>query len=110
LKISNYTYGDWTKLSATADLEVANGSAYKQMVGNLIHLTTTTQVLTFVVDYIPRFLTAPKADHWMATKRNLRYANGLLEVCIMYRREEDLDSSVTWIQIRQLQLITGSPP
>ena len=68
---------------------MVNGLAYKKLERKLIHLTATTPVLTFVVDYISIFLTVPKADHWMDAKRNLKDVNGILKFCIMYGRKED---------------------
>eukprot|EP00253_Pinus_taeda_P027609 PITA_27609 len=40
-------------------------SQSKQLVGSLIYLTTTRPDISFAVSYISRFMSAPKADHWM---------------------------------------------
>jgi hypothetical protein len=38
----------------------------------LLYLTSTMLDLSFVVNYISRFMTTPKAKHWISTKRVLR--------------------------------------
>ena len=75
----------------------------------MIHLTATTLVLTFVVDYISIFLTAPKVDHWMDSKKNLKDVNGVLKFYIMYDRKEDF-GLLSYIYLDKVQLITGTPP
>ena len=75
----------------------------------MIHLTSTTPVLTFVVDYISIFLTAPKADHLMDSKRNLKDVNGILKFYIMYCRKEDF-GLLSYTDLDKVQLITGTPP
>ena len=75
----------------------------------MIHLTATTPVLTFVVDYISGFLTIPKADHWMDAKRNLKDVNGILKCYIMYGRIEDF-RLLRYTDLDKVQLITRTPP
>eukprot|EP00253_Pinus_taeda_P002224 PITA_02224 len=43
-------------------------SQSKQLVGVLIYLTATRPDISFAVSYISRFMSAPKADHWIAAK------------------------------------------
>ena len=75
----------------------------------MIHLTATTPVLTFVVDYISILFTAPKADHWMDAKRNLKDVNGILKFYIMYGRKEDF-GLLSYTDLDKVQLIIGTPP
>jgi hypothetical protein len=77
------------KLSAKTDSKAVNESVYRQLVGSLIYLTTTRPDLSFVVSFISRFMTAPKVEHWTATKRVLRYVKGTLDFGILYNRSKD---------------------
>eukprot|EP00253_Pinus_taeda_P031506 PITA_31506 len=52
-------------------------SQSKKLVGSLIYLTATRPDISFAVSYISRFMLAPKADHWIAAKRVLRYAGSI---------------------------------
>lgn len=51
------------KLLAKSYSLVENESAFRQLVGSLIYLTTTRPDLSFAVSYISRFMTTPKAEH-----------------------------------------------
>ena len=64
------------KLSAKSDSPSVDDTTYRQLVGILIYLSTTRPDISFAVSYISRFMTAPKADHWMAAKHVLRYVKG----------------------------------
>lgn len=77
------------KVSAKSDSLVMNKSAFRQLVGNLIYLTTTRLDLSYVVSYISCFMTARKAEHWVVVKCILRYVKGSLDFGILYSRSKD---------------------
>ena len=64
------------KLSAKCDSPSIDDTTYRQLVGSLIYLFATRHDINFAVSYISRFMTTPKADHWMAAKRVLHYVKG----------------------------------
>ena len=64
------------KLSAKFDFPSVNDTAYRQLVRSLIYLSATRPDISFAINYISRFMTAPKVGHWMAAKHMLRYVKG----------------------------------
>eukprot|EP00253_Pinus_taeda_P009300 PITA_09300 len=64
-------------------------SQSKQLVGSVIYLTATRPDINFAVSYISRFMSAPKADHWIAVKRVLRYVSGTPDYGLLYTRSSD---------------------
>lgn len=77
------------KLSTNSNSPPVDGTTFRQLVSNLIYLTATRPDLNFVVSYISRFMTAPKASHWVAAKRVLRYVKGTSNFGILYGRCKD---------------------
>ncbi|XP_057833780.2 secreted RxLR effector protein 161-like [Cryptomeria japonica] len=77
------------KLTAKSISLVVNESAFRQLVGSLIYLTATRPGLSFAVNYISRFLTAPKVDHWVAVKHVLRYVKDTSHFGLMYSRSHN---------------------
>eukprot|EP00253_Pinus_taeda_P012337 PITA_12337 len=61
----------------------------RQLVGNLIYLIATRHDISFAVSYISRFMTTPKADHWIAAKHELRYVSGTHDYGLLYTRSSD---------------------
>ena len=51
------------KLLAKSDSNTVNESVYRQLVGSLIYLTTTTPNLSFVMSFISKFMSSPKVEH-----------------------------------------------
>eukprot|EP00253_Pinus_taeda_P014605 PITA_14605 len=78
------------KLSAQSSSPLVDETLFKQLVGSLIHLTATRPDISFAVSYISRFMSAPKADHWIAAKRVLRYERGTFDYGLLYTRSSDL--------------------
>eukprot|EP00253_Pinus_taeda_P005139 PITA_05139 len=64
------------KLSTRSSSPLVDETLFRQLVGNLIYLTATRPDISFAVSYISRFMSAPKANHWIAAKRVLRYVSG----------------------------------
>eukprot|EP00253_Pinus_taeda_P027513 PITA_27513 len=64
------------KLSAQSSSPPVDETLFRQLVGSLIYLIATRPDISFAVSYISRFMSAPKADHWIAAKRVLQYVPG----------------------------------
>ena len=54
----------------------ADATLYKQLVGCLMYLTVTKPDLMFVMCLISRFMSDPKEEHMLISKRVLRYVKG----------------------------------
>ena len=52
-----------TKLTKNGDELTVNNTLYKQLVGNLMYLTTTRPDLMYAVSLISRFMESPKDSH-----------------------------------------------
>eukprot|EP00253_Pinus_taeda_P032159 PITA_32159 len=72
------------KLSAQSSSPLVDESLFNQLVGSLIYLIATRPDISFAVCYISRFMAAPKADHWIAAKRVLRYVSGTPDYGLLY--------------------------
>jgi hypothetical protein len=78
------------KLSAKTDSKAVNELVYRQLVGSLIYLTTTSPYLSYIVSFISRFMRVTKIEHWTVAKRVLRYVKGTLDFGILYRKRKYL--------------------
>eukprot|EP00253_Pinus_taeda_P009256 PITA_09256 len=77
------------KLSAQSSSPPVDETLFRQLVGSLIYLTATRPDISFSVSYISRFMSAPKADHWIAAKCVLRYVRGTSDYGLLYTRSFD---------------------
>eukprot|EP00253_Pinus_taeda_P015708 PITA_15708 len=77
------------KLSAQSSSPLVDETLFRQLVGSLIYLTATRPDISFAMSYISRFMSAPKADHWITAKRVLRYVRGTPDYGLIYTRSSD---------------------
>jgi hypothetical protein len=56
------------KLTSNEGSSFEDPTKYRQLVGNLIYLTTTHPHITFVVGILSRFMHQPCEGHWTTTK------------------------------------------
>jgi len=75
-----------TKLSKDEAGTKVDETLLKQVVGNLVYLTTTRPDLMYRVSLISRFMSCPTESHWLATKIILRYLKGTTELGIFYKK------------------------
>lgn len=62
---------------------------YWSLVGSLIYLTNTRSDIVHVVSIVSRFMSELSELHFTAAKRILRYVNGMLNFCMVYKVESD---------------------
>ena len=63
-----------------------DSTLYKQMVGNLMYLTTTRPNLMFIVSLINRYMECPIEIYLQAAKRMLRYLKGTLNFGVFNKK------------------------
>ena len=67
-----------TKLSKFGSKNVFDPSYFRSIVGALQYATITRPAISFSVNKVCQFLSAPQEEHWKAVKRILRYLQGTL--------------------------------
>eukprot|EP00253_Pinus_taeda_P033168 PITA_33168 len=77
------------KLTSIEGKEFEDAIKYRQLVGSLNYLTTTTPDISFVVGILSRFMEKPCEGHWSAAKRVLRYLKGTQDFGIKYTQVND---------------------
>ena len=77
------------KLSTQSPSPLVDETLFKQLAGNLIYLTATRPDINFAVSYISGFMSAPKADHWIAAKHVLHYVRGTPDYGLLYTQSSD---------------------
>ena len=63
---------------------------YRRLVGRLIYLTFTLPELSYIVHLLSQFMQKPRADHWLAALRVVRYLKGTPDQNIMLSTSCDL--------------------
>ena len=81
----------------------ADATLYRQLVGSLIYLTTTTPDLAYAVSVLSHFMTQPHENHWIAAKGVLRYLQGTSNFGILYSNSFDV-SLIGYIDSDRLRL------
>ncbi|KAM1669642.1 hypothetical protein ACFX2K_043717 [Malus domestica] len=66
-----------------------DSTPYKQMVGSLMHLTTTRPDMMFVVSLISRYIERPTELQLQAMKMVLRYLKGTFSLGVFYKKGGD---------------------
>ncbi|KAJ8770389.1 hypothetical protein K2173_015003 [Erythroxylum novogranatense] len=72
------------KLQREDGTEKNNSTLFRSLVGGLNYLTHTRPNIAFSVSVVPRFMHNPTKQHFIATKRILRYIAGTLNFGIWY--------------------------
>ncbi|KMQ85481.1 gag-pol polyprotein [Lasius niger] len=74
------------------DIDYMKNIPYREVVGKLQYASQGTRPdITFVVNSVSRYLANPGKEHWMATKRILRYLKGTQNMALEFNviRMED---------------------
>jgi len=83
------------KLSKTGKNLLPDGNRYAELVGSLLHLSTTMRPdIAFAVGVLSRFMSCPEQDHMRAAKGVLRYLRGTTRLGVMYGGNEALQRYV----------------
>jgi hypothetical protein len=64
------------QLSRTGDTPVVDSTNYRSVVSSLRCLVNTHPNIAYLVDYVSRFMEAPREEHLVVVKRILRYLAG----------------------------------
>ncbi|KAL8089648.1 hypothetical protein AgCh_039219 [Apium graveolens] len=67
------------KLRIDSTRESVNPTLFESLVGSLRYLTFTHADIMYVVGLVSRYMEKPKQDHFMASKRILRYIKGIVD-------------------------------
>lgn len=88
-----------------ADSELfSDGTLYRSTVGALQYVTLTKPEITFSVNKLSQFLSAPIVNHWQASKRILRYMKGAILLGLQFYNhgtlQIDCSSDADWARDR----------
>ncbi|CAN0877143.1 Retrovirus-related Pol polyprotein from transposon TNT 1-94 [Linum grandiflorum] len=72
------------KLRQTDGDLLTDGSQYRSLVGSLIYLTHTRPVISYAVQVVSQFMTAPRTTHLAAVHRILRYLQGTQHIGLFF--------------------------
>eukprot|EP00253_Pinus_taeda_P033382 PITA_33382 len=78
------------KLSSDDGTKEVDATMYKQLVVNLIYLTTTRPDLAYSVSVLSQFMSKPLESHWVAAKSVLRYLSSTSNYGILYTNTSDV--------------------
>jgi len=63
---------------------------YREVVGKLQYASQGTRPdITFTVSTISRYLANPNKEHWLATKRILRYLKGTQNMALKFNHDQN---------------------
>nr|XP_016475818.1 PREDICTED: uncharacterized mitochondrial protein AtMg00810-like [Nicotiana tabacum] len=65
-----------THVGGITDLVLPDATPYQKLIGKLLYLAITRPDINFVVHVLSQFMQQPKASHWEATLRLVRYLMG----------------------------------
>ncbi|KAI5329077.1 hypothetical protein L3X38_028474 [Prunus dulcis] len=63
---------------------ISNPTEYRLLVGSLQYLTLTRPDISFVVNTVAQFMSAPRTSHLVAAKRILRYIKGTIDLGLTF--------------------------
>ena len=77
-------------MSSDDGTKEVDATMYRQLVGNLIYLTTTRPDLAYSISVLSQFMSKPLESHWVAAKSVLRYLFGTVNYGILYTDASDV--------------------
>ncbi|CAL1404258.1 unnamed protein product [Linum trigynum] len=78
------------KLRRDSGAPLVDSSKYRSIVGSLIYLAATRPDISYAVQIVSHFMTAPTVDHLSAVHRILRYLQGTREVGLFFPSQGSL--------------------
>lgn len=77
------------KMTFDNEGEPADPKKYREVIGSLIYLMTSTRPdLSFVVSKLSQYLSEPKKQHWVAAKHVLRYLKCTVDQELCFRKQD----------------------
>lgn len=75
------------KLELDGEGEIVDATGYREIVGSLIYIMTSTRPdLSWVVSKLSQHLAKPKQQHWDTAKQVLRYLKGTIDLELCYQQ------------------------
>ena len=78
------------KLSEDGKGARIDATLYKQLIGSLMYITATRPDLMYVVCLLSKYMANPTDLHMQAANRVLRYLKGTVELCVFYKKGEEV--------------------
>ncbi|KAJ8752991.1 hypothetical protein K2173_008726 [Erythroxylum novogranatense] len=78
------------KLSLTEGEPLDHPEAYRKIVGRLLYLTMTRPDISYAVQHLSQFLSAPKLPHMQAVTHVLKYLKGSISAGLFYPMQSQL--------------------
>jgi len=72
------------KFNISQKLILTNANTYRKLNGSLLYLTITRLDISFVVNFLPRYMQNPYMEHLNVLKRILRYIYGIRNLALNY--------------------------
>jgi hypothetical protein len=82
------------KLSKDDDSPDVDKSSYRSMIGNLFYITSSCLDIMHAVGMVGRYQDVPKHNHLLVVKRIFRYLKGIMNYCLWYPRNQNVQLSV----------------
>ncbi|CAL9022501.1 unnamed protein product [Prunus brigantina] len=71
-------------LSVSDGALLSNPTEYRELVGSLQYLTLTRPDISFAINTVAQFMSAPRTPHLVAAKRILRYIKGTIDLGLSF--------------------------
>ncbi|CAL2229116.1 unnamed protein product [Prunus armeniaca] len=71
-------------LSVSDGAIISNPTEYCELIGSLQYLTFTRLDISFAINIVAQFMSAPRASHLVAAKRILRYIKGTIDLGLTF--------------------------
>ena len=73
-------------MSLSSNSQLADATAYRQLIGSLLYLTISRPDIAFAVNLMARFMQKPYVEHLNAVKQILRYVAGIKDLALKYSK------------------------
>jgi len=72
------------------DGEAVDATQYREVVGSLIYLMTSTRPdLSWIVSKLSQYFSEPKEQHWLTAKHVLRYLKGTINQELCFKQQDE---------------------
>ena len=95
------------KLSNTDGDLLPDREAYRSLVGRLMYLCITRPDITFAVNKLCQFSSAPRTTHLKAVHKVLQYLKGTIGQGLLYSADADLTLTVLMLTGHHVRIVGG---